>query len=96
MSSHPQVALAIQLTRGWSNSKGLGGEGDPHFSLTILCSFIDHCATTIDSIAHERGRASPRLTTVIGASLNEPHTSELNSGFFMYYIYISAVCMLFR
>ena len=28
------------------------------------------------------------LSTIIGASLSEPHTSESNSGFFIYYIYI--------
>ena len=33
---------------------------------------------------------------IIGVSLSEPHTNELNGGFFIYYIYISAVCMSFR
>ena len=33
---------------------------------------------------------------IIGASLSEPHTNELNGGFFIYYIFISAVRMSFR
>ena len=33
---------------------------------------------------------------LVGASLSEPHTSESNGGFFIYYYYISAVRTSFR
>ena len=38
----------------------------------------------------------PAMKSLFGASLSEPHTSELNGGFFIYIYYVSAVRTSFR
>jgi len=64
-------------------------------SSTVECRWFSHSCRHWYPI-----RKATVTKTVFGASLSEPHTSESNGGFFMYYIiYLSAVrtfrkCML--